>query len=104
MSCLRASLPDPVYVFIRNDKVEIRDARPYWGMSTYEAQWAIRSDLNNHNYKIAVIGPAGENQVTYASIHSQHRRLRFAHRRRRGHGLQELQGHRGARHQGRRRC
>lgn len=67
---LEGRSPDPVYVFIRNDKVEIRDARPYWGMSTYEAQWAIRSDLNNHNYKIAVIGPAGENQVTYASIHS----------------------------------
>lgn len=60
----------PVYVLIRNDEVEIRDARPYWGMTTYATQAAIRNDLNNENYKVAAIGPAGENQVTFAAVNS----------------------------------
>ncbi len=58
----------PVYVYIRNDTIEIRDARPYWGMTTYGTQAAIRKDLANPNLKIACIGPAGENEVTFASI------------------------------------
>ncbi len=67
---LEGRSPHPVYVYIRNDRVEIRDARPYWGLPNYEAQAAIRADLNNPNYKIVSIGPGGENQVTFASIHS----------------------------------
>lgn len=58
----------PVYVFIRNDRVEIRDARAYWGMGNYATQAAIRADLGNPNYKIVSIGPAGENLVTYATV------------------------------------
>ncbi len=67
---LEGKSPHPVYVYIRNDKVEIRDARPYWGLPNYEAQAKIRADLKNENYKIVSIGPAGENLVTYASVHS----------------------------------
>lgn len=60
----------PVYLYIRNDTVEIRDAGPYWGLPNYEAQAAIRADLKNENHKIVSIGPGGENQVTFASVHS----------------------------------
>jgi len=67
---LEGKSPHPVYLYIRNDRVEIRDARPYWGLPNYEAQAKIRSDLKNENYKIVSIGPAGENLVTYASVHS----------------------------------
>lgn len=65
---LEGRAPHPVYVYIRNDTVEIRDARPYWGMATYDAAAAIRRDLQNRNFKIVSIGPGGENQVSFASI------------------------------------
>jgi len=32
----------PVYIYVHNGEVEIRDARDIWGMSVTDTQWAIR--------------------------------------------------------------
>lgn len=58
----------PVYLFIHNGEIEIRDADAIWGMSTTETQWAIREELNNEEIKSCVIGPAGENLVRFANV------------------------------------
>lgn len=58
----------PVYLFIHNDKVDIRDARHLWGLDTYETQTSIKDELMDPDVQIACIGPAGENMVTCALI------------------------------------
>jgi aldehyde:ferredoxin oxidoreductase len=60
----------PIYISIHNDMVKIRDARGLWGATTYEVEERIRAELDNPEVKIACIGPAGENLVTYADIRS----------------------------------
>lgn len=58
----------PVYLFINDDKVEIRDAGHLWGLDTYETQDRIKKELNDQDVQVACIGVAGENQVVYAII------------------------------------
>ncbi len=66
----------PVYVWITNEKIEIRDARHLWGVTdTYQTQDAIRADMGVPQAKVACIGRAGENLVAYAGILSDHGRL-----------------------------
>jgi aldehyde:ferredoxin oxidoreductase len=58
----------PVYIYIHNGKIEIRDARALWGLSVTEAQWAIRDLLGDQEVKSMVCGPAGENLVRFANV------------------------------------
>ncbi|MBI2288336.1 MAG: hypothetical protein HYY41_03425 [Chloroflexi bacterium] len=60
--------PSPVYIYVNNDKVEIRDARHLWGKSVAETQRMIRAELKNECIQVMCIGPAGENKVLFASI------------------------------------
>jgi aldehyde:ferredoxin oxidoreductase len=60
--------PTPVYLLIRNDDIEIRDAKGIWGRDTRETQKAIRSELGDNKIQIACIGQAGENLVKFACI------------------------------------
>jgi len=58
----------PVYLFLHNGEIEIRDAAHLWGKTTTETQWAIREELGDEEVKSCVIGPAGENLVRYANV------------------------------------
>lgn len=58
----------PVYLFIHDNTVEIRDAGYLWGRMTTDTQWAIREELGDEEVKSCVIGPAGENLVRYANV------------------------------------
>lgn len=49
----------PVYVLIRNENVEIRNASKLWGKTTGETQKAIREENKDENIRVAGIGPAG---------------------------------------------
>jgi aldehyde:ferredoxin oxidoreductase len=60
----------PVYLAIKDDEVEIRDAAAIWGHDTYETPQMIRQELNSPEAAVVSIGPAGENLVVYASIQS----------------------------------
>ncbi len=57
----------PSFILIDDDKVEIRDAAKYWGKGAIEAEKAIKDDLGE-DFKVASIGPAGENMTTYAVV------------------------------------
>lgn len=59
--------PKPMYLRIYNDKVELAGAAHLWGKSTSEAEDLIRKEFHG-DAKVALIGPAGENQVHYACI------------------------------------
>lgn len=58
----------PVYLWIHNGTIEIRDASHLWGKTTTETQWAIREEMGDDEIKSAVIGQAGENLVRYANV------------------------------------
>jgi benzoyl-CoA reductase subunit BamB len=60
--------PNLVYIWINNDKVEIRDAGHLHGKGAVETQEIIRKELNQPNAQVAAIGLAGENRVYTASI------------------------------------
>lgn len=51
----------PVYIFVDDDVVEIRDANHLWGLKTFETQNLIKKEIKDSNIAIALIGPAGEN-------------------------------------------
>jgi aldehyde:ferredoxin oxidoreductase len=58
----------PVYLWIDNDRVVIRDARPFWGRNTWETDELVREDVRERTAQVACIGPAGENLVRFAAI------------------------------------
>ena len=59
---------NPVYIFIEDDVVEIRDASRYWGMGTDKFDKYFIEDLRDRRFESFYIGPAGENRVPYASV------------------------------------
>jgi benzoyl-CoA reductase subunit BamB len=64
----RGKSPNLIYVWINNDKVEIRDASHLHGKGAVETQELIRRELKEPNAQVAAIGLAGENKVYTASI------------------------------------
>ena len=65
---LRGRSPDLVYLWINDDKVEIRDAAHLKGKGAIETAELIRQELDEPKAQVAAIGMAGENRVFYASI------------------------------------
>lgn len=57
----------PCYLYIDDDKVEVRDASQYWGLGSITGEKKFKDDLGN-DFQIAVIGPAAENLVKYSCI------------------------------------
>jgi aldehyde:ferredoxin oxidoreductase len=57
----------PVYLFLSKGSVKIRDAGPYWGLNVPDTQSALEHDLGK-GVRSAVIGPAGENLVRFATV------------------------------------
>ncbi|MCA1962080.1 MAG: aldehyde dehydrogenase [Desulfomonile sp.] len=64
----RGKSPDLVYLWINNDKVEIRDASHLKGKGSGETAELIRKELKEPHAQVASIGMAGENRVYFASI------------------------------------
>lgn len=59
----------PVYIYIKDDHVEIRDASHLWGGKVVsETEAAIKKEIGSNKLHIASIGPAGENLVKFAAI------------------------------------
>jgi len=65
---LRGKSPNLVYLWIHNDRVEIRDASHLRGKGSGETAELIRKELNEPKAQVASIGLAGENRVYFASI------------------------------------
>jgi len=65
---IKGKAKHPVYLYVHNGNIEIRDARGIWGQSATDSQWAIREDLGDQEVKSCVCGPAGENLVRFANV------------------------------------
>ncbi len=59
---LEGGSDSPVYLWIDDDKIEIRGAEHLWGKNTHETEDALRSELEDGGKRVRVscIGPAGE--------------------------------------------
>ncbi len=58
----------PVYIWINNGEVTIRDASHLWGKTAIETQDAIEAELGERFVRSALIGPAGEKEALVSCI------------------------------------
>lgn len=61
----------PIYLWIDDERVEIRDATHLWGKLVGETIRAIERECRNPEIGVLCIGPAGENIVKFAAILGQ---------------------------------
>jgi aldehyde:ferredoxin oxidoreductase len=59
---------NPVYLWINDDEVEIRDASHLWGKTTADVQAQIRNELGDNKVRVTQTGVAGEKLVRIAGI------------------------------------
>ncbi len=58
----------PVYLFIEDDKAELRDAAHLWGQSVWHTEETIKKQHQDPLIRVSSIGLAGENQVLFAAV------------------------------------
>ena len=58
----------PVYIWIKDDQVEIRDAGQIWGKDTVVTEDMIKAEVDESSARFAAIGRAGENCVVNACV------------------------------------
>ena len=68
MLILEGRSPEPVYLHIVNDTVEILPAGELWGATVWQTEERIKAGLQNPLLKVASIGVAGERGVRYACV------------------------------------
>lgn len=64
----------PVYLYIDDDTVELRDASQYWGGLAIDVEDQMKEELGK-KISVAVIGPAGENLSIMSGIANERGRL-----------------------------
>ncbi|MCP5094259.1 MAG: aldehyde ferredoxin oxidoreductase family protein [Chloroflexi bacterium] len=64
----------PVYLWIKDGEVELRDASHLWGKITGEVENTIKQELGDNKIQVLQCGPAGEKGVRYAAIISMSNR------------------------------
>ena len=60
----------PVYLWVHDQTVEIRDASKLWGRDPIQTQQDIRKELADGEIKVGCIGLAGETKVRFAGVRS----------------------------------
>jgi aldehyde:ferredoxin oxidoreductase len=65
---IKGKAEKPVYLWIHDGEIEIRDAEHIWGTDSRETQSLIRQELGDDDIQSLCIGQAGENLVKYACI------------------------------------
>ena len=64
----------PVYIWIDNENVEIRDAKHLWGKWTAETESKIKKEVGIKDAAVIAEGPAAENLVKFSAVtHTAHR-------------------------------
>lgn len=65
---VEGSSEKPVYLFIGDEGAELRSATHLWGEMTYRTHELLKTDIGDEAVQSAVIGPAGERKVRFASV------------------------------------
>ncbi|RZH66346.1 aldehyde ferredoxin oxidoreductase family protein [Natrinema altunense] len=69
--CFEGEADEPVYAYVEDGTVELRDASHLWGAGVHETRDRLEEELEGSygkNLSLMAIGPAGENGVKYACI------------------------------------
>ncbi len=67
MIVFKGASDKPVYLYIHDDDVELRNASEYWGKGAIDTEKLLKKELGTR-FQIASVGPAAENRVKYACI------------------------------------
>ncbi len=59
--------PKPVYLWLEDQEVEVRDGSSLWGLDSYETTERVQGETDPQA-QVACVGPAGENLVALAGI------------------------------------
>lgn len=70
---IKGKAKKPVYLWIHNGEIEIRDASDIWGEGVYDAQDLIKKELRDEEVQVLTIGPAGEKLVRFANVMTGHK-------------------------------
>ena len=65
---VKGASPTPVYLWIKDDQVEIRDATALWGLEIMDTEERLKAEVGERLARVCEIGPAGENLVRIAGI------------------------------------
>lgn len=71
---LTGCAPEPSYLWLEDNQVEICPAADLWGKDTFEVETILRERHGHEDVGVASIGPAGENLVKFAGINSDYYR------------------------------
>lgn len=64
----------PVYLYVENGQVELKDATDLWGQSVRQTIQVLKDRHGAEDISVMAIGQAGENLVKFASILNEHDR------------------------------
>ena len=67
--------PSPVYLWVKEGRLEVRSAASVWGKDVYETQEIVKEEIGVKGARVAVIGEAGVRGVLYSSICCDHGRM-----------------------------
>jgi aldehyde:ferredoxin oxidoreductase len=65
---IRGAAERPVYLWINDGKVEIRDAAHLWAKDVVATEAAIKAELDESRLRVATVGPAGEKMSLMAAV------------------------------------
>lgn len=64
---------EPIYIFIKDNLIEFKNAKHLWGKDIWETQKIIKEETHDDRIRVAAIGPSGEKIVKFACIMSDDR-------------------------------
>ena len=65
---IKGKADGPVYLWIHDGEIEIRDGSDLWGENIFDTQELIKEELGDPEVKALCIGIAGENLVRFANV------------------------------------
>src|SRR5712691_6076947 len=65
---VKGAASSPVYLYIKDEQVEIRDAAHFWGLEILETEERLKAEVGERLARVCEIGPAGEKLVRFAGI------------------------------------
>src|SRR6266545_4116952 len=68
---IRGRSETPAYLWIKDGRLEFRDARQYWGKLSGEVQDGLEQELGDKRIRVLQTGVAGERGVRFAAIVNQ---------------------------------
>jgi aldehyde:ferredoxin oxidoreductase len=68
---IRGQAEHPVYLWIKDGQVELRDARAYWGKLSGDVQDGLEQELGDKRIRVLQTGISGERGVRFAAIVNQ---------------------------------